>query len=237
MLVATEFAIALLKEGSLKLAMAFSYEDLYELLSRKQPISAFEVRKELIADRQRMAPTARGDHLVEEAGQVTKQLIPVETACPLVKSMGAIGDWWSFLIAVDACKGPRRFDEFQTNLGVTRKVLSERLRSLVVRGVFETAPASGGDHREYILTQKGLALLIVVFALCQLGVFASGEHRHPTVVGGGCGQADCRALAEMNRWMGWRAPCRNITASEMPTIVRLKSQNIVENQRCNELVA
>jgi hypothetical protein len=52
-LIATEFAIALLKEGGLELAMAFSYDDLYELLSRKQPISAFEVRREPIADRQR----------------------------------------------------------------------------------------------------------------------------------------------------------------------------------------
>ena len=70
---------------------------------------------------------------------MAKRLIPVETACPLVKSMGAIGDWLSFLIVLDACKGPQRFDEFQTNLGLTRKVLSERLRSLVACGVFETA--------------------------------------------------------------------------------------------------
>jgi hypothetical protein len=67
-LIATEFAIALLKEGSLELAMAFSNEGLYELLSRKQPIPAFEVRKEPIADRQRMAPTARGNHPAEEGG-------------------------------------------------------------------------------------------------------------------------------------------------------------------------
>jgi hypothetical protein len=51
---------------------------------------------------------------------MAKRLIPVETACPLVKSMGAIGDWLSFLIVLDACKGPQRFDEFQTNLGLTR---------------------------------------------------------------------------------------------------------------------
>jgi len=37
-LVATEFAIALLKEGSLKLAMAFSYEDLYELLHARNAV-------------------------------------------------------------------------------------------------------------------------------------------------------------------------------------------------------
>jgi len=48
--------------------MAFSNEDLYERHSRKQPISAFEVRKEPIADRQRLAPTARGSHRAEEAG-------------------------------------------------------------------------------------------------------------------------------------------------------------------------
>ena len=47
--------------------MAFSNEGLYELLSRKKPIPAFEVRKEPNAGRQRMAPTARGNRLAEEA--------------------------------------------------------------------------------------------------------------------------------------------------------------------------
>ena len=219
------------------MAMAFSYEDLYELLSRKQPISAFEVRKELIADRQRMAPTARGDHLVEEAGQVTKRLVPVETACPLVKSMGAIGDWWSFLIAVDACKGPRRFDEFQTNLGVTRKVLSERLRSLVVRGVFETAPASGGDHREYILNSERTGSSHRCFRAMPIGCVRVGRTPAPDGRWRRCGQADCRALAEMNRWMGWRAPCRNITASEMPKTAATSPSNVVKSRSDDALAA
>jgi len=200
--------------------MAFSNEDLYERHSRKQPISAFEVRKEPIADRQRMAPTARGNHLAEEA-----------------KSMGAIGDWLSFLMVLDACKGPQRFDEFQTNHGLARKVLSERLRSLVARGVFETNPASGNAHREYVLTQKGLALLTVVFALCQLGVFASGKHRHPTLAGGGRGQADCRVLTRVKRWMGWGASCRNITASEMPKTAATSPSNVVKSRRDDALAA
>jgi DNA-binding HxlR family transcriptional regulator len=168
---------------------------------------------------------------------MAKRLIPVETACPLVKSMGAIGDWLSFLIVLDACKGPQRFDEFQTNLGLARKVLSERLRSLVACGVFETDPASDGAHREYVLTQKGLALLTVVFALCQLGVFASGKHRHPTLVGGGRGQADCRVLTRMKRWMGWGASCRNTTASEMPKTAAISPSNVVKSRRDDALAA
>ena len=170
---------------------------------------------------------------------MAKQLIPVETACSLVRSLGAIGDCWSFLIAVDACKGPRRFDEFQRNLGLTRKVLSARLRSLVARGVFETAPASGGSaHGEYILTQKGLALLTVVFALCQLGVFASGEHQHPALVEGGCGQADFQMLTGMmNRSMGWSASSRNIVASDLSKTAATSHSNAVKSVRDDALGA
>ncbi|MBY5572238.1 helix-turn-helix transcriptional regulator [Rhizobium leguminosarum] len=99
--------------------------------------------------------------------------------CPVARSLDAIGDWWSLLIIRDAFDGKRRFGEFQTGLGISKGVLTTRLRDLVKRGIFETAPASDGTaYREYVLTAKGRGLFPVIVALRQWGedfLFADRE--------------------------------------------------------------
>lgn len=105
--------------------------------------------------------------------------------CPVARALDAIGDWWSLLIIRDAFDGKCRFSEFQNGLGISRGVLATRLRDLVKRGIFETAPASDGTaYREYVLTAKGRGLFPVIVALRQWGedfMFAGGEH-HSSLV-------------------------------------------------------
>ena len=105
--------------------------------------------------------------------------------CPVARSLDAIGDWWSLLIIRDAFDGMRRFGEFQNGLGISKGVLSTRLRDLTKRGIFETVPASDGTaYREYILTEKGRGLFPVIVALRQWGedhLFAEGEARSSLV--------------------------------------------------------
>ena len=105
--------------------------------------------------------------------------------CPVARSLDAIGDWWSLLIIRDAFDGKRRFGEFQSGLGISKGVLSTRLRDLTKRGIFETVPASDGTaYREYILTEKGRGLFPVIVALRQWGedhLFADGEARSSLV--------------------------------------------------------
>lgn len=105
--------------------------------------------------------------------------------CPVARSLDAIGDWWSLLIIRDAFDGMRRFGEFQNELGISKGVLATRLRDLVRRGIFETAPASDGTaYREYVLTAKGRGLFPVIVALRQWGedhLFADGEDRSSLV--------------------------------------------------------
>ncbi|WP_421363765.1 winged helix-turn-helix transcriptional regulator [Agrobacterium rosae] len=107
------------------------------------------------------------------------------SGCPVARSLDAIGDWWSLLIIRDAFDGKRRFGEFQNGLGISRGVLTTRLRELVSRGIFETAPASDGTaYREYVLTAKGCGLFPVIVALRQWGedfLFADGEERSSLV--------------------------------------------------------
>jgi DNA-binding HxlR family transcriptional regulator len=91
-------------------------------------------------------------------------------ACPVARSLDAIGDWWSLLIVRDAFRGKRRFCEFQRSLGTARNILAARLRKLVAHGVLEAVPASGGGaYQEYVLTEKGRGLYLVLVALRQWG--------------------------------------------------------------------
>ena len=93
--------------------------------------------------------------------------------CPIARSLDVIGDWWSLLILRDAFAGRRRFGEFHRSLGLARNILAARLKKLVARGILEMAPASDGTtYQEYVLTEKGRGLLVVLLALRQWG----GEH-------------------------------------------------------------
>ena len=89
-------------------------------------------------------------------------------ACPIARSLEAIGDWWSLLIIREALFGLRRFGEFQSKLGMAKNILAARLRALVDHGILETAPASDGSaYSEYLLTPKGRGTFPVLVALRQ----------------------------------------------------------------------
>jgi DNA-binding HxlR family transcriptional regulator len=90
--------------------------------------------------------------------------------CPVARALDVIGDWWSLLIIRDAFDGVRRFSEFEASLGIAKGILAARLRDLTERGVLETTPASDGSaYREYVLTEKGRGLFLVIVALRQWG--------------------------------------------------------------------
>ncbi|MCZ0210730.1 helix-turn-helix domain-containing protein [Streptomyces sp. UMAF16] len=99
--------------------------------------------------------------------------------CPVARSLGEVGDWWSLLIVRDALSGVSRFSDFQRSLGCARNILSARLAKLVEIGVLVIEPASGADiYHRYRLTEKGKALRVVLVALRQWGethLFGDGE--------------------------------------------------------------
>lgn len=101
---------------------------------------------------------------------MVKRMCLADAECPVARALDVIGDWWSLLIIRDAFDGASRFSELQNGLGIAKGVLAARLRDLTERGIFETAPASDGTaYREYVLTEKGRGLFIVVVALRQWG--------------------------------------------------------------------
>jgi DNA-binding HxlR family transcriptional regulator len=93
-----------------------------------------------------------------------------KAACPVARSLDAIGDWWSLLIIRDALDGISRFGQFQESLGISRCTLTVRLKNLVSLGILGMAPlAEHSAHREYYLTQKGRDLFSIIVSLRQWG--------------------------------------------------------------------
>lgn len=99
--------------------------------------------------------------------------------CSIAQALDVVGDWWTLLIVRDTARGVHRFDALQRELGVSRKVLTERLRLLVDVGVLAREPYQDRPVRhEYRLTPRGRALLPVLIALQDWGdtwVLGEGE--------------------------------------------------------------
>ncbi|GGR92165.1 hypothetical protein GCM10010252_33660 [Streptomyces aureoverticillatus] len=99
--------------------------------------------------------------------------------CAIAQALDVVGDWWTLLIVRDAARGVHRFDELQRELGLSRKVLTERLRLLVDADVLTRVPYQDRPPRhEYRLTPRGRALLPVLIALQDWGdtwVLGEGE--------------------------------------------------------------
>ncbi|MES2722572.1 MAG: helix-turn-helix domain-containing protein [Pseudomonadota bacterium] len=90
--------------------------------------------------------------------------------CSIARSVAVIGDRWTLMILRDAFLGVRRFEAFQTRLGISRTIITERLKLLVDEGVLAKAPYQDRPVRhEYRLTQKGLDLYPVVMAIVHWG--------------------------------------------------------------------
>ena len=51
-------------------------------------------------------------------------------ACSIARTLDVIGEPWSPLILRDVWVGMNRFDQLQADLGISRKVLTERLNRL-----------------------------------------------------------------------------------------------------------
>ena len=90
--------------------------------------------------------------------------------CSIARTLELIGERWTVLIIRDAFLGIRRFEDFQSDLGVARNVLTTRLARLVEEGLLEKRRYQERPARyEYRLTEKGIALWPVLVSLVKWG--------------------------------------------------------------------
>jgi DNA-binding HxlR family transcriptional regulator len=77
--------------------------------------------------------------------------------CPIAKAAEILGDRWTMLIIRELLFGPLGFNEIARGLpGISRSILSQRLRYLERRGIVARVPGStGGWAAAYALTPVG----------------------------------------------------------------------------------
>jgi len=93
-----------------------------------------------------------------------------DPTCAVAQTVSLLGDGWSLLILRDVARGHERFDDLVAELGISRKVLAERLSSLVDAGVLTRVPYQSGPVRyAYRLAEAGQDLLGVLVAMQDWG--------------------------------------------------------------------
>jgi DNA-binding HxlR family transcriptional regulator len=94
------------------------------------------------------------------------------SSCPVFRSVGEIGDRWSLLIVRECFLGTRRFDDFRSNLGISKSVLANKIQQLLADQILEKREYQEPQQRprsEYRLTHKGKDLYLVIISLMEWG--------------------------------------------------------------------
>lgn len=99
---------------------------------------------------------------------------PAQAARPRIDSvertLGQVGDAWSFLILREAFFGVHRFDAILKNLGASPNILTSRLKKLVAHGLLTRNLYRDKPPRfEYRLTEKGEDLYPAIVLLMRWG--------------------------------------------------------------------
>lgn len=90
--------------------------------------------------------------------------------CTIARAAAVLGDHWNLLIIRQACLGSRRFEEFQSSLGIGRNILTNRLQGLVDEGLLRRVEYQQRPVRsEYRLTDKGREVYPILATMAAWG--------------------------------------------------------------------
>lgn len=92
--------------------------------------------------------------------------------CPIMKAVKEIGDKWTLLILRECFLGFKRFDDFQTNLNISKSVLTTKLSNMIDLNLLEKRSYKNEGERtrhEYLLTQKGKDLMKIILSFMEWG--------------------------------------------------------------------
>src|SRR3954469_16647399 len=92
-----------------------------------------------------------------------------EMACSIARTLDVVGEPWSPLVLRNVYAGMHRFEQIQSDLGISRKVLTERLNHLVDQGVLERRPYDRRPRYEDVLTPKGTELVDLLMVMTRWG--------------------------------------------------------------------
>ena len=89
--------------------------------------------------------------------------------CPAGKALSILGDQWTLMIARDALYGIKRFEGFQASLGISRNLLTRRLKEMTVNGLLRREAIPGTRRYAYHPTRKCVELRTTLLALSAWG--------------------------------------------------------------------
>ncbi len=93
-----------------------------------------------------------------------------DNPCPIARTTDLMGDWWTPIVMREFLVGPRRFEQLQKRLEVSRATLTQRLERLVEEGMLEKREYQPHPPRfEYHMTAKGLAFWDVLAVMWRFG--------------------------------------------------------------------
>jgi len=95
----------------------------------------------------------------------------MDDTCPVCKTAEIVCGKWTLLLIRDLSEGRSRFCELERSLqGISPRTLSLRLRALEEEGIVERDTYPEVPPRvEYVLTEKGLALLPIIDGMREYG--------------------------------------------------------------------
>lgn len=140
--------------------------------------------------------------------------------CSVARTLDIVGEWWTLLIVRDVFMGLRRFEQIREDLGISRKVLTDRLNTLVDRGILERSPIEKG-FEEYRLTPKGVALHDVLVVLRQWGDEWEAPNGPPIELVHNCGNVTTAHL--VCDCCGEEVSASNVTRQAGPGLHSLKA--------------
>jgi DNA-binding HxlR family transcriptional regulator len=90
--------------------------------------------------------------------------------CPVARTTDLIGDWWTPIVLRDLLVGRHRFNDIRERTGISRAILSARLKRFESEGIVERTQYDDNPPRhEYHLTDKGRALGDIVVTMWRFG--------------------------------------------------------------------
>jgi len=90
--------------------------------------------------------------------------------CPIAKACEALGERWTMLLIRELLCGSRRYNDFKRGLPlISPTMLSQRLSTLLERGLIERKRSNDQKSWEYHLTQAGRELEPIVMGLGEWG--------------------------------------------------------------------
>ena len=88
-----------------------------------------------------------------------------QNKCSIATALSILGDKWTLLIARDIMLGNQNFESIQSNLNISRNLLTERLKSMVNEKLITRYVPDNKKRAKYVPTERCKDLLKVFLSL------------------------------------------------------------------------